>query len=249
MRQIFAFETNAEYEKHKEIIEKYNESIEQYKHVLQDNYALNDLPKGIVWTSAELATTFFSNVPIPAFTNRDLIYMSPDVKEWRDFFLQLLEGFHNDAVKEFYENMCAEHVMTIVGHELTHHSDLFPDEFDDEQTDSIWFEEGMCDYIARKHILSEKEFEKIVNVESILVEGFKDKYGHHSLDDFGSGSYENNLTSIMFDYWRSFLSVKYLVEEQAKNNIAEVFQQYHQWHNDGRKIPLTKYFGVGDLFK
>lgn len=249
MKHIFALETATDYEKYQNIIEQYKESINKYITILQEDFALHDLPKGIVWTTAELATTAFSNLPIPAFTNRDLIYMSPDVVEWRAFFLQMLSDYPNPAVKEFYEHMSEEHVLTIVGHEFTHHSDLFLDEFDDERVDSIWFEEGMCDYLARKHMLSESEFNKITTIETMLVEHFKKKYRHHSLDDFGrSGSYENNLTRILFDYWRSYLSVNFLVEEWANNDMKKVFRKYHDWHNEGRKMPLTKYFGVEDLF-
>ena len=74
--------------------------------------------------------------------------------------------------------------------------------------DSIWFEEGMCDYLARKYILSETEFMEIVNAEAQMIVLFKDKYGHHSLDEFGGESYQGSLTSIMFNYWRSFQAVK-----------------------------------------
>lgn len=81
-----------------------------------------------------------------------------------------------------------------------------------------------------------------------MVETFQDKYGKHSLDDFGSASYQGSLTSIMFDYWRSFLTVRHLVEEKANHNIKQVFNDYHHWHNEGRKQPLMDYFDVGKLF-
>lgn len=248
MKHIFALETATDFENYKIIIDRYKESLDQYLSILKENFALHDLPKGIVWTTAELASDAFSK-PIPAFTNKDLIYMSPDVVEWRTFFLQMLNDYPNPTVKEFYKHMSEEHVLTIAGHEFTHHSDLFIDEFDDERADSIWFEEGMCDYLARKHMLSETDFNEITAIETMLVEDFKKQYGQHRLDDFGSGSYENNVTRILFDYWRSYLSVKFLVEEWANHDIKKVFRKYHDWHNEGRQMPLTKYFGVEDLFK
>lgn len=110
-----------------------------------------------------------------------------------------------------------------MGHELTHHLDLFPDEFDEERTDSIWFEEGMCEYLPRKYILSEAEMKEFTHIETELVQRFQDKYGENTLDDFGQGSYAGSLTSIMYDYWRSFLAVKYIVEEQFNHDIHEVF--------------------------
>jgi len=48
------------------------------------------------------------------------------------------------------------------------------------------------------------------------VEMFKEDYGEHSLDEFGSHSYQGSLTSIMFDYWRSYLSVKYLIPRASE---------------------------------
>lgn len=52
----------------------------------------------------------------------------------------------------------------------------------------------------------------------------------------------------MFDYWRSYLSVKYLVEVRANNDVKMVFDQYHRWHNEGRRVPLNEYFELNSLF-
>ena len=93
-----------------------------------------------------------------------------------------------------------------------------------------------------------KEFNEITNVETKLFEAFKDQYGKHSLEDFGSSSYQGSLSSIMFDYWRSYLSVKYLVEERANNDVKQVFDTYHKWDREGRKVPLTQYFELSPLF-
>ena len=41
-----------------------------------------------------------------------------------------------------------DHVFCVLAHELTNHIELFPDEFEDERYDSIWFEEGMCEYMS-----------------------------------------------------------------------------------------------------
>ncbi|GAQ18153.1 elongation factor Tu [Oceanobacillus picturae] len=248
MKHIYAFEKKEEYEKYQSIIDRFSKKLVKFQSVLEKDFALRDLPKGIVWTSEELATTTFSNLPIPAFTNKDLIYISPDLPNWRRLFVDQLEGRENANIKTFYENLSEEHIFTIVGHELTHHSDLFMDEFDDEREDGIWFEEGMCEYLPRKLVLDEREFTNITNVEQELVDVFKDKYGDRSLEEFGSASYQGSLSSIMYDYWRSFLAITYIVEEKANHDIHQVFRDYHKWHNEGRKVPLTEYFGVQSLF-
>lgn len=248
MRHIYAFEKKEDFSNYECIIERFSHQLKAYQLELEKNYALRELPKGIVWTSKELATNIFSEVPIPAFTNKDLIYFSPDLTSWRRLFIEQLEGRNNPEIKEFYENISENHIFTILGHELTHHSDLFVDDFDDEREGGIWFEEGMCEYLPRKMILDEVEFNEIANVESTMVEMFKDKYGNHSLDEFGVSSYQGSLTSIMFDYWRSFLAIKYLVEEMANHDIKQVFDEYHKWHNDGRKKTLLEHFGLETLF-
>lgn len=248
MKQIFAFETKEEYEKYQELIGKFTKKLNEYQLILEKHFELKDKPKGIVWTSEELATNVFSDVPIPAFTNKDIIYFSPDLSNWKNLFIKQLEGEEQPEIKSFYENMSEKQLFTIVGHELTHHSDLFVDEFDDDREDGIWFEEGMCDYISRKYILNQEEFNNITNIELQLVALFKDKYGNHSLDAFGSASYEGSLTSIMFDYWRSFLAIKYLVEEKANNDIKLIFNEYHNWHNEGRRKSLIEHFEIQSLF-
>ncbi|SET53607.1 hypothetical protein SAMN05421676_105223 [Salinibacillus kushneri] len=161
MKQIFAFENIEDYEKYQNIIERFNEKLKNYQVELERNYALRDLPKAIVWTTEELATTVFSNVPIPAYINKNIMYITPDIYDWRNFFNQPLKGLQLPKIKAFYENLSENHLFTIVAHELTHHSDLFVDEFDGEREDSIWFEEGMCDYLSRKLTLSDREFHKI----------------------------------------------------------------------------------------
>jgi len=249
MRNIYAFESQEDYIKYKDIIERFIGKIEKYQKVMVEDFELITPPKGIVWTTEELATTVFSDISIPAYTNKDIIYVSPDLSNWRKFFITQLDGHKNPKIERFYKSMSENQLFTIVAHELTHHSDLFLDEFDDEIEDSIWFEEGMCDYLSRKITLDESEFKEITEVELELVEMFKGEYGKHSLDEFGSNSYRGNLTSIMFNYWRSYLSIKYLIEVRAKNDIKQIFNEYHNWDKEGRKVPLTEYFELNTVLK
>ena len=247
MKQIYAFERKEEYLKYQDVIQRFGEKLDEYRVILEQQFGLTELPKGILWTNEELATKVFSNIPIPAYTTKDLIYMSPDVESWRKLLLRQLDGKELPDLHKFYESFSENQIFIILAHELTHHSDLFIDEFEDERENSIWFEEGMCFYLPRKLLLTEKEFNEITNAEIQLFEAFKDKYGKHSLEDFGSGSYQGSLSSIMFDYWRSYLSVKYLVEVRANNNVKEVFDTYHKWDREGRKVPLTEYFELSPL--
>ena len=249
MRDIYAFEGKKDYIKYQGIIERFSAKLEKYQKVMVEDFELIEPPKGIVWTTGELATTVFSDIPIPAYTNKDLIYMSPDLETWRKLLVKQLDGKEIPNVQKFYESYSENHLFIILAHELTHHSDLFLDEFEDEREDSIWFEEGMCFYLPRKILLSEKDFNEVTDVETELVEVFKDEYGNHSLEDFGSSSYQGSLSSIMFDYWRSYLAVKYLVEVRANNDIKQVFNEYHRWDKEGRKVPLTEYFQLDTELK
>lgn len=98
--------------------------------------------------------------------------------------------------------------------------------------------------MSRKFLLTVEEFEEISAIEKELVSVFADEYGNRALDEFGSHSYQASLSSIMFDYWRSFLSIKYLVEDCNQNNINAVFEEYHKWDKEGRKCLLTEHFGL-----
>jgi len=144
-------------------------------------------------------------------------------------------------VHSFYERFSEDQLFEILAHELTHYIDLFVDEFDGEWLDSIWFEEGMCFYLPRKYALSKEYFHEITKVEGSLVEEFESLYGDHSLDQFGAGSYQAKLSSIMFDYWRSYLLVVELAEE-IEGDIHKLFSVYHEWDKEGRKVKLTEYF-------
>ncbi|MFL2099491.1 hypothetical protein [Desemzia sp. FAM 24101] len=242
MKQIFAFEDLTQVEPHRKIIQSMFQQLQPYEVYLQQSFALKESPKAIVWTSTELATTIFSTIPIPAYTRKDVIYMSPVMEDWKTIFYEQLDGRDLPVIKNYYERNMESQMMEILAHELTHHSDLFLEGFDDGNWEKdIWFEEGMCFYLPRKFLLTEEEFDEISTVERTLVKEFKEKYGHHSLSEFGNSTYKGNMTSIMYDYWRSFLAVKELVD-RAEGDVMQVFAQYHEWHHTGKKGSLTAYF-------
>ena len=244
MKQIFAFEDLAQMELHKNLTQSMFQKLQPYQLYLQQEFALKESPKAIIWTSTELATTIFSTVPIPAYTRKDLIYMSPVVEDWKSIFVEQLDGRNLPVIKRYYEQNTESQMMEILAHELTHHSDLFLEEFDDGNwEEGIWFEEGMCFYLPRKYLLDEHEFDEISTVERTLVKEFREKYGQHSLSKFGSNTYKGNMTSIMYDYWRSFLAVNELVD-RFDGDIMAVFDQYHDWYNKGKESTLIDYFQI-----
>lgn len=220
MKQIYAFESIPDYENYKDEIDLLNKKLKTYKELLINQFELIELPKTIVWTSSKNATTVFSQVPVPAYTNRETIYMSPSVSEWKAFYLSLFDGeeLENsdeiEYIKAYFQSLTIDDVFCILAHELTHHIELFPDEFGDERNNSIWFEEGMCEYLSQRMTLTEHRYTELRKIENLMIKLFKPKYGVFLLDDFGIGSYHQpSLASIMLNYWRSTAAVHYLIED------------------------------------
>lgn len=242
MKQIFAFEDFNQLKPYTALTTGMFQKLQEYQFLLEQDYALKESPKAVVWTSTEIATTIFSNIPIPAYTRKNLIYMSPIVSEWKEIFFKQLDNHKLPVIQHFYERNTESEMLSILAHELTHHSDLFMEDFEDGNwEEEIWFEEGMCFYLPRKLLLTEEEFEEISTVEKTLIKEFKAEYGNHSLSEFGKKSYTGNLTSIMYDYWRSYIAVKELVERE-NGDVMTVFKRYHKWYNDGKKGSLLKFF-------
>ncbi len=249
MKHIYAFEQPDEGQEYKERIEGFQDRLSEFQQLLEMKFELNDIPKGYVWTSEDLATSFFSNLPIPAFTRKDLVYITPDLDAWRNFFLKVYSDIKDESVIHYYQHLNEDIILTIAGHELVHHLDLFVDEFEEEHLESIWFEEGMCDYLSRRYLLSNAAFEEISSVELAAVNYYKAQFGNTSIDEFGTSTYEKPITNIMFEYKRSFLTIKFLVEERAGGDPLVLFSEYHNWHDQGRKKPLADYFQVNHLFR
>ncbi|MBR5564965.1 MAG: hypothetical protein IKW08_02245 [Roseburia sp.] len=252
MKHIYAVETE------KELIEylKYVKSIEPklngYIDFLKREYEVVDLPKTIVWTSGEIATNYISNIPIPAYTNEHRVVMTPVLETWREIYLKQLDklgdsqkiGNDVNAICDYYRDALSEnHMLQILGHELAHHSELFLEDFNSDYSDGIWFEEGMVEYISRQYFLTEEEFEAEVRVNRRLVDLLKERYGNHSLEQFGKSTYEGDYASIFFEYWRSFLAVKQIVEDY-KGDIKAVFTSYHRWNEECNGQTLLEWFDI-----
>ncbi|WP_373598727.1 collagenase [Paraclostridium bifermentans] len=249
IKQVFAFESIHEAEKYKSDIENISIKIEEYLKVLEKEYNLIDYPKAIVWTNNELATTVFSNVPIPAFTNERFICISPEIFTWKTIYRDIHKDVPNEKVVNYHNNITTSLILQLLGHEFTHHLDLFLDDFnEDDMENGIWFEEGMCEYLSRKYLLSYDEFEYISQVEWDYIMYYKNIFKDNSIEDFGTESYSNEMRKIMYDYYISFHTVKKIVEVVGEGNPKTVFKLYKNWDEEGRKSTLSEYFNI-DIFK
>jgi hypothetical protein len=114
MKHIYAFETKEDYEKYHSIIENFRMKLADYQKTLEEEYALMDSPKGVIWTTQELATTVFSDIPIPAYTNKDLIYMSPDLTTWETIFEKQLDGKVMPDVQQYYKEHTESEMFVIL---------------------------------------------------------------------------------------------------------------------------------------
>lgn len=243
MRQVYAYEDKKRFESYKQSTSNLYSDLMEYKKILETHFSLEDPPKGIVWTSKDIATNIFSDVPVPAYTSRDVIFITPDVSVWRRsvMYAQLKECSRPD-LEEYYQLFDEKNILIILAHELTHHIELFPDDFNDNES-GIWFEEGMCEYLPRRLLLNNEEFERELRHHEELVGLFKPKYGERPLEGFGAASYEESMSSIMFDYWRSLLAVKFIVEDKYHGDIKKAFAAYNEWYDKHRAVTFSEYLG------
>lgn len=199
-------------------------------------------PRGIIYHDLSSATELYSTIPLPAYTSRNLIHIHPQTEVWRRIYLRSIEGKDIPPAESYYKSLEPLDVAIIAAHELTHHSDIFRDDFEGDP-ENMWFEEGMCFYIPRTLMLSEKRFEDISEVEEKLIEAFREEYGEYTLDQFGKSGYRygksDDYSSAFYDYWRSTKVVKELVENYFKGSVESLIQLYVAW--DGKE-PLHEYF-------
>lgn len=248
MKHIYAVTTKEELEQYRNFTEKIQPRLSNYIEFLKQEYAVCDLPRSIVWTSTDIATSLISNIPIPAYTNDFRIIMTPDVDSWRCIYLRQLDSLEQNEqylqLHDYYSNKLSEnHTLQILGHELAHHSALFLEDFDSAVSDGIWFEEGMAEYISRRYFLTDEEYETEYQNNLTLVNLLGDKYGDHSLEEFGASTYDGDYASIFFEYWRSFLAIHQIVQNH-NGDVKAVFKSYHRWAETMEQVSLMEWFGV-----
>lgn len=247
IKQVFAFEDIHNIDIYKSITERVLNKIEPYLKMLEKEYSLNTYPNTIVWTSRDIATTVFSDVPIPAYTNERFICITPDLQSWKSLYLDINNGIQSKQVIDYFNNLSESFLLQLLGHEITHHLDLFLDEFDDNRSTGIWFEEGMCEYLSKKYLLNNIEYNNTYQVELDYINYYKNEFGNDSIELFGSDSYSNSMNRIMYDYYRSSHIVELLVEKIGGGNPHKVFDLYKTWDDEGRKVTLSEYFNIDTL--
>ncbi len=202
---IFAVQSAEELATYQAFVQRIEEKLYRYLTVLQEKYAVEEWPSTIVWTSRHTATKRLSNLPVPAYTNGQRIVFCPELRVWQEIYLAQLKGLTGetaDKIHKYYETCLTEnHVLQILGHEFAHHSEYFSDE--DYEIDP-WYEEGMVEYISRKELLSEAEFEEKANIERLLVELLSPRFVKDNLVP-GSGE---GYAGIFFGYWHGFLAAQ-----------------------------------------
>ncbi len=246
MKYIFAAENADQLTKMQNAVKGWDQKLQLYIDFLKEKYEVRNLPRCIVWTTEDIATCLISDIPLPAYTNEYRVMMAPEKDCWRRLYLRQLEHIEvqNEAtavIRDHYENLSEHQILQIIGHELAHHSELFPNDFDDDNESGIWFEEGMVEYISRKYFLTEDEFAKEKEISQMLVSLLTPRYGSHSLADFGANTYKDEIGSIFFDYHRSFLAIDALVTRLG--SVMEIFQAYHRWSKE-KTDSLVDWFEV-----
>ncbi|WP_377890768.1 hypothetical protein [Alkalihalobacillus sp. R86527] len=216
------------------------EALKDYSKLLEDITSF-EAPRGIVFHDLQSATELYSDIPIPAYTSRDLIHMNPEPSVWRDILLSTVQG-QMDQVETYYSSTDLLDVASIAAHELTHHADFFHDDFEGDEV-NMWFEEGLCEYIPRKLLYSEQKFKETVEVEDALIEHYKEQFGDYCLSEFGRAGYrygeESGFSGAFYDYWRSKKVVNVLIEDYFENNLLSLITCYKEWD---QSIPLHVYF-------
>ncbi len=247
MKYMFAVKNSEELEQYKNFIHKHDAALRRFVKILQSEFEVMELPEFVVLSNFEMATKVFRDIPIPAYTNDIRTVITPEISIWRDIYLKQWENYlpskELESIRRYYaEEMNDTSILQIIAHELVHWSELFLDDFDNAEAlkAGIWFEEGMAEYISRKFIYSEYEFETEKEVAKILVRLYEDNNEKKSIETFGTATYEETYDVIFYYYWRSFLAIDELVRKCG--DIKTVFEKYHEWDSDGRKMSLSNWF-------
>lgn len=248
MRFLYAVETPQELHTYQAAAQRLQPRLEAYVRFLEEEYAVEELPRAVVLAGRETATELLSGIPVPAYTNEYRVVFCPEPDVWRGIWLRQLDGLTGETAEEvraYYETAVNDdRLLSILGHELAHHIGMFPD-FGDEaaRETGIWFEEGMVEYIGRRYFLTGEVFAREVRVNRLLVELLKGRYGGHPLEDFGASTYAGDYAGIFFEYWRSFLAVDGLVSRFG--SVKAVFHSYQEWTENPGGRTLEEWLGAG----
>ena len=195
MENLYLVKEENQFAAFQDFVAKNSAKLQDYLAFLRDEFAVYDLPQAIIWSDFDSATQIIREIPVPAYTNDRRVVMTPELTVWKDLYLLQLENYEishqTQAIVNHYQSLSENSLLQIVGHELAHWSEHFSDDFDGYGA-YIWFEEGMVEYISRKYFFTDEEFRVEKACNQSLVELFQKKYGWHSLNDFGTSTYQGN---------------------------------------------------------
>lgn len=245
LEHVYAVQTAQELADRQAFVQENRRRIDEYVQFLKQEYAVEELPRSIVWTTRDIAVQLVSDIPLPAYTNDFRVMLDPDLEDWREIYLAQLAGLPDSAAfrqvqAHYQQGLTQNHVLQILGHELAHHSALFLDGPEDYFSGDIWFEEGMVEYIGRRYFLTNDEFTAQAEADRLLVELLEPQYGDYPLERFGMETYKQDFAGIFFDYRRSFLAIQKLVETHGSETA--VFSAYHSWYDSSKDKTLAQWF-------
>ncbi|MFC3928035.1 elongation factor Tu [Streptococcus caprae] len=239
MKNSFFVDTAQELAIYRQFAETHQSRLADYITFLKTTYQVEELPQVMVLANHRGATEVIHQIPIPAYTNDVRMVMTPELSVWKEVYLAQLENYppspEVEVLRQHYAKLSDNHLLQVIGHELAHWSELFMDDFANYDA-YIWFEEGMVEYISRRYFLTDEEFAAEKRANQLLVQLFQAKKGWHSLNDFGQATYEGDMASIFYEYWRSFLTIDQLVE--TLGSVEAVFATYQKWAEQDTTIPL-----------
>ena len=190
-----------------------------------------DEPRGIVFHDLTSATTVFSTLVLPAWTDLTLIHRDPVLDDWKQIYLSALSpdmsGPTQALVAEYYQSLDVLDIATIGAHELTHHLHRFSD----VPEQASWFEEGFCFYAPRKHLLPAARLSHLQQVEQALIELHAPRLGGHPIWQFGLTNTGGSFTDALFDYWRAIHTVSHLGQTYAHGDVKHLLALFDQWRS------------------
>lgn len=245
MEQLYLCKNEAELQELKKHAPILMEGMETYVEMLKNSFGVKEIPRCIVWTDYRSATELVTELPVPAFTNDWRTVMTPYPEAWKGVYLSQLKDYDMwdekvGRIRDYYENLPINQIRQIFGHEFVHWSEYFWDELFEE---SMWFEEGMAEYISRKWYLTDEEYEKEKEINEILVALYEERFGEHTVEEFNREVYDKGMTTVFYYYWKSFLTVEKLLSIPG-NDVEEVMLRYQRWGRTKREVTLLDWFAM-----
>ncbi len=245
MEYGYSVKDDKELNKYRRFVERNKTTLDRYIHYICNTYRVEELPKYIVLSNLDMATKVHSDISIPAYTNDIRVVVTPEITVWQSVYLKQLDVYEESGRLEeirnhYLHNINEHHILQVIGHELAHHSELFFDDFGDDMSDGIWFEEGMVEYISRKFFLTDEEYDKEKEINILLIKLFEETFGMRSIESFGQATYNDSHAAIFYHYWRSFITIDQLVHQYG--SVSSVFETYHKWTKQNNKGSLFNWF-------